>query len=142
MTYQHIAVATSLLDEELLLIDKGVEMASTLGAKLSLIYVDEHHSYYYSELGSPIQNFSEPQFEEKIRREMQPVIDSVAYPISEIIVRRGELAYELKNAAKDKGIDLFIFGHHQDLWSNLFSSTRNAMNVLTTDVLVIPILNK
>jgi universal stress protein A len=32
-----------------------------------------------------------------------------------------------------------VFGHHHDLWSNLFSSTRNAINQLNIDVLVIPI---
>ncbi len=59
MSYQHIAVATSLLDEERMLIDKGVSLATALSAKLSLIYVDEHHSYYYSELGRMVHNFSE-----------------------------------------------------------------------------------
>ncbi|MGQ8817430.1 universal stress protein [Serratia sp. NA_13] len=104
-----------------------------------LRFGEEVNSYYYSELGRPVQNFSESQFEEKIRNEMLPVINAADYPISEIIVRRGELAYELKNAAEEKSIDLFIFGHHQDIWSNLFSSARNAINVLTTDVLVIPL---
>lgn len=139
MSYQHIAVATSLLDEERLLIDKGLTLASALGAKLSLIYVDEHHASYYSELGRPVANFSESQFEEKIRAEMAPLLQAATYPISEIIVRRGELAYELKYAAAEKGIDLFIFGHHQDLWGNLFSSARNAINTLHTDILVVPI---
>ncbi|BEN56812.1 MULTISPECIES: universal stress protein [Serratia] len=139
MNYQHVAVATSLLDEEHILIGKGVELASTLSAKLSLIYVDENHSYYYSELGRPVQNFSESRFEEKIRREMMPIIKAASYPISDIIIRRGELTFELKAAAKEKGIDLFVFGHHQDIWSNLFSSARNAINVLGTDVLVIPL---
>ncbi|AVJ18259.1 universal stress protein [Serratia rhizosphaerae] len=138
-SYQHIAVATSLLDEERLLIDKGIALASALGAKLSLIYVDEHHASYYSELGRPVANFSETQFEEKIRTEMQPLLQAASYPIAEVIIRRGELAYELKYAAAEKGIDLFIFGHHQDLWGNLFSSARNAINTLHTDILVVPI---
>lgn len=139
MSYQHIAVATSLLDEERMLIDKGVSLATALSAKLSLIYVDEHHSYYYSELGRMVHNFSEQKFETALRQEMQPMVSAAAYPISEIIIRRGELAYELNLAATEKDIDLFIFGHHHDIWSNLFSATRNAINVLTVDVLVVPL---
>ncbi|MFI8417121.1 universal stress protein [Serratia sp. NPDC078593] len=139
MSYTHIAVATSLLDEKHALIDKGIALASALNARLSLIYVDEHHASYYSDLGNSVPNFSESSFEEKIKREMQPVIDKAIYPIAEIIVRRGELVYELQTASEEKAIDLFIFGHHQDLWGSLFSSTRNAINFLPVDVLVIPI---
>ncbi len=67
------------------------------------------------------------------------MISAATYPISEIIIRRGELAYELNLAATEKDIDLFIFGHHHDIWSNLFSAARNAINVLNIDVLVIPL---
>lgn len=55
------------------------------------------------------------------------------------MIGRGELSEELNNAAQEKGFDLIIFGHHHDLWSRLFSATRQAINNLQIDVLVIPI---
>ncbi|WP_312847569.1 universal stress protein UspA [Serratia fonticola] len=102
-------IAIDLNGDNQLLLDKGAVLTSTCNAKLSLIHFDIHHAPYYSALGLQTYHYS------------------------------GELAYELKVAAEEKSIDLFILSHHEDLWSNLFSSARNAINVLTTDVLVIPL---
>ncbi|MNI99412.1 hypothetical protein D3C73_1584910 [compost metagenome] len=67
------------------------------------------------------------------------MVASTDYPVHGVIVSRGELVSELINAIKEHQIDLVIFGHHHDLWSNLFSITRKAINQLNVDVLVIPL---
>ncbi|MGB8665783.1 MAG: universal stress protein, partial [Serratia inhibens] len=62
--------------------------------------------------------------------------------VEEVIIGRGELTEELNRAVKEKSIDLVIFGHHHDIWSQLVSSARQAINHLQVDLLVIPIDKK
>ncbi|MNT85885.1 Universal stress protein A [compost metagenome] len=70
---------------------------------------------------------------------LNAIKDQSSYPVEEVIISRGELTEELNRAAKEKGIDLIIFGHHHDIWSRWISSARQAINNLNVDLLVIPI---
>ncbi|MCU6266978.1 universal stress protein [Serratia ureilytica] len=139
MCYHHIVIATDLSDDGKRLVEKGALLAEALKAKLSLIYVDVHYDTYYAAIGFSERSYDGVPFEEKIRKELEPTTQNVNYPIAEVIIGRGGFVDELRTAIVDKDIDLLVFGHHHDLWSNLFSSTRNAINQLNIDVLVIPI---
>lgn len=59
MAYQHIVVATDLGENAAQLLQKGAELASALQAKLSLIYIDIHHTGYYAELGIGAYNYTD-----------------------------------------------------------------------------------
>lgn len=139
MCYKHIVIATDLSDDGKRLVEKGALLAEALQARFSLIYVDVHYDTYHAALGFSERSYDGVPFEEKIRKELEPTTQNVSYPIAEVIIGRGGFVDELRAAVAEKGIDLLVFGHHHDLWSNLFSSTRNAINQLSIDVLVIPI---
>ncbi|MBD8451716.1 universal stress protein [Serratia rubidaea] len=139
MAYQHIVVATDLGENAAQLLQKGAELASALQAKLSLIYIDIHHTGYYAELGIGVYNYTDKKFSERAASILASFKNQSPHPIAEVVIGRGELSEELNNAAQEKGFDLIIFGHHHDLWSRLFSATRQAINNLQIDVLVIPI---
>ncbi|MCS3408987.1 universal stress protein [Serratia sp. AKBS12] len=139
MAYQHIVVATDLSEDAEILLDKGAKLAGALNAKLSMIYIDVHHTGYYAELGVGAYNYTDHTFSERAKNILESFKKSSSYPVDEVIIGRGELTEELNNAAKEKGFDLVIFGHHHDIWSRLKSSTRQAINTLQVDLLVIPI---
>ncbi|CAI0728463.1 universal stress protein [Serratia fonticola] len=138
MTYQHIAIATDLSDDAELLVRKGSELAGALQAKLSLIYIDEQANHY-SEFGSGEFNYTDKTFTERVKNMLNAIQQQAEYPISEVIIGRGELCEALNNAISEKGIELVIFGHHHDMWSRLVSSTRRTINHIAVDMLVVPI---
>ena len=138
MCYHHIVIATDLSDDGKRLVERGRCWRRRCRPN-SLIYVDVHYDTYHAAIGFSERSYDGVPFEEKIRKELEPTTQNVNYPIAEVIIGRGGFVDELRTAVVDKNIDLLVFGHHHDLWSNLFSSTRNAINQLNIDVLVIPI---
>lgn len=139
MCYQHIMIATDLSDDGKRLVEKSARLAAALQARLSLIYVDIHYDTYHAAIGFSERSYDGVPFEEKIKKELEPLTQNVNYPINEVIIGHGDFIEELKNAVLDKSVDLVVFGHHHDLWNKLFSSTQHAINQLNVDVLVIPI---
>jgi universal stress protein A len=139
MCYQHIMIATDLSDDGKRLVEKSARLAAALQARLSLIYVDTHYDTYHAAIGFSERSYDGVPFEEKIKKELEPLTQNVNYPINEVIIGHGDFIEELKNAVVDKSVDLVVFGHHHDLWNKLFSSTQHAINQLNVDVLVIPI---
>ncbi|MGO1171296.1 MAG: universal stress protein, partial [Serratia liquefaciens] len=121
------------------LVEKSARLAASLQARLSLIYVDIHYDTYHAAIGFSERSYDGVPFEEKIKKELEPLTQNVNYPINEVIIGHGDFIEELKNAVVDKSVDLVVFGHHHDLWNKLFSSTQHAINQLNVDVLVIPI---
>ncbi|MCH4194171.1 MAG: universal stress protein [Serratia liquefaciens] len=139
MCYQHIMIATDLSDDGKRLVEKSARLAAALQARLSLIYVDIHYDTYHAAIGFSERSYDGVPFEEKIKKELEPLTQNVNYPINEVLIGHGDFIEELKNAVVDKSVDLVVFGHHHDLWNKLFSSTQHAINQLNVDVLVIPI---
>ncbi|HFI5306267.1 universal stress protein [Serratia liquefaciens] len=139
MCYQHIMIATDLSDDGKRLVEKSARLAAALQARISLIYVDIHYDTYHAAIGFSERSYDGVPFEEKIKKELEPLTQNVNYPINEVIIGHGDFIEELKNAVVDKSVDLVVFGHHHDLWNKLFSSTQHAINQLNVDVLVIPI---
>ncbi|HEJ8088031.1 TPA: universal stress protein [Serratia liquefaciens] len=139
MCYQHIMIATDLSDDGKRLVEKSARLGAALQARLSLIYVDIHYDTYHAAIGFSERSYDGVPFEEKIKKELEPLTQNVNYPINEVIIGHGDFIEELKNAVVDKSVDLVVFGHHHDLWNKLFSSTQHAINQLNVDVLVIPI---
>ncbi|CUY89902.1 universal stress protein [Serratia sp. IR-2025] len=139
MSYQHIVIATDLSDRDVRLIEKGAALAKVTRAKLSLIHVDIHHAPYYSAMGLQTYHYDgEVPTNVTTQQALAALALHSPHPIPDAIMVTGELVPALRREILARGIDLIIFGHHQDLWSNLFSTTRQAINNLEVDVLVIP----
>ena len=50
-----------------------------------------------------------------------------------------DLGQVLTDAIDQYDVDLLVTGHHQDFWSKLMSSTRQVMNTIKIDMLVVPL---
>lgn len=61
------------------------------------------------------------------------------YPVSEKLSGSGDLGQVLSDAVEQYQVDLLVTGHHQDFWSKLMSSTRQVMNSIKVDMLVVPL---
>ncbi|MGB8667584.1 MAG: universal stress protein [Serratia inhibens] len=143
MGYQHIVIAVDLNEDNQRLLEKGAALAGAYNAKLSLIHVDIHHAPYYSALGLQTYHYSgEVPNDVKTKKQLAELALRSSYPIPDSIVITGELIPELSREIRERGIDLLVFGHHHDVWSNLFSTARQAINNLNVDILVIPLLKE
>ena len=64
------------------------------------------------------------------------------YPVSERLNGSGDFSQVLDEAVQKYDVDLLVTGHHQDFWSKLMSSTRQVMNSITIDMLVVPLASE
>ncbi|WP_413285473.1 universal stress protein [Vibrio sp. MA40-2] len=139
MSYKHILVAVDLSKESSILIDKAVMLAKPLGADVSFIHIDVNYAEIYT--GLIDVNLAETQnhaMEESLKQ-LKQLADSAAMPIKHTLVGSGDLGYELKATIEKKDIDLVICGHHQDFWSAILSSTKQLLNSVPIDMLVVPL---
>ncbi|VEI45657.1 universal stress protein A [Actinobacillus equuli] len=66
----------------------------------------------------------------------------ISYPVSECLNGTGDFSQVLEEAVEKHQIDLLITGHHQDFWSKFMSSTRQVMNNVSVDMLVVPLADE
>ncbi|MDG3086806.1 universal stress protein UspA [Vibrio hannami] len=139
MSYKHILVAIDLTDESKVLIDKAVALAKPLDAEISFIHIDVNYAEIYT--GLIDINLAETQNHamEASMTQLNNLADHANYPIKHTLVGSGDLGYELKDAIKQRDVDLVICGHHQDFWSVLLSSTKQLLNSVPVDMLVVPL---
>ncbi|TDQ58134.1 universal stress protein A [Mesocricetibacter intestinalis] len=137
--YKHILVAVDLSDESPVLLKKAAGVAQRHGAKLSIIHVDVN----FSDLYTGLIDVNMSSMQERISTETQQALLELSehsdYPISEKLSGSGDLGQVLADAIEQYDIDLLVTGHHQDFWSKLMSSTRQVMNNITIDMLIVPL---
>ena len=63
----------------------------------------------------------------------------ITYPVTEKLNGTGDFSQVLEEAVDKHDVDLLITGHHQDFWSKFMSSTRQLMNSVKVDMLVVPL---
>jgi universal stress protein A len=139
MSYKHILVAVDLTEESKILIDKAVALAQPLGAEVSFIHIDVNYAEIYT--GLIDINLAETQNHamEASLKQLKELAVHANFPIKHTLVGSGDLGYELKDTIEKKDVDLVICGHHQDFWSMLLSSTKQLLNSVPIDMLVIPL---
>ncbi len=139
MSYKHILVAIDLTDESKTLVDKAVALAKPLDANISFIHIDVNYAEIYT--GLIDINLAETQNHamEASLEQLKELASHADYPIKHTLVGSGDLGYELKDAIKAREVDLVICGHHQDFWSMILSSTKQLLNSVPVDMLVIPL---
>ncbi|WED21888.1 universal stress protein UspA [Vibrio sp. JC009] len=139
MSYKHILVAVDLTEESKVLIEKAVALAKPLEAEVSFIHIDVNYAEIYT--GLIDINLAETQNHamEASMQQLNDLADHANYPIKHTLVGSGDLGYELKDAIKQRNVDLVICGHHQDFWSVILSSTKQLLNSVQVDMLVVPL---
>lgn len=137
--YQHILVAVDLSEESDILIKKAVGIAKRHQAKLSIIHVDVNFSDLYTGLVDVNMSSMQEEMSNESHQALLQFADNADYPISERLSGNGDLVQALSDAIKKYNVDLLVAGHHQDFWSKLMSSTRQVMNNISVDMLVVPL---
>ncbi|QIM63065.1 universal stress protein [Frederiksenia canicola] len=142
MMYKHILVAVDLSEESLILLRKGAKLAEKCGAKLSLIHVDVNFSDLYTGLIDINMSSVQDSVSEETLKALKELADKVEYPVTERLNGSGDFSQVLEDAVEKYQIDLLVTGHHQDFWSKFMSSTRQVMNNVSVDMLVVPLSNE
>lgn len=137
--YKHVLVAVDLSDESTILLAKAVGVARRNEAKLSIIHVDVNFSDLYTGLIDVNMSSMQDRISTETHQALTQLAEQAGYPITEKLSGSGDLGQVLSDAVKQYDVDLLVTGHHQDFWSKLMSSTRQVMNNITVDMLVIPL---
>ncbi|AKO45624.1 universal stress protein [[Haemophilus] ducreyi] len=140
--YKHILVAVDLSEESLILLRKGAGLAEKCGAKLSLIHVDVNFSDLYTGLIDINMSSVQDGVIEETTKALDELALKIDYPVSQRLNGTGDFSQVLEEAVAKHQIDLLITGHHQDFWSKFMSSTRQVMNNVTVDMLVVPLIDE
>lgn len=137
--YKHVLVAVDLSDESEVLLKKAVGVAQRHGAKLSIIHVDVNFSDLYTGLIDVNMSSMQDRISSETQQALVQLSENAGYLISEKLSGSGDLGQVLSDAIEQYDVDLLVTGHHQDFWSKLMSSTRQVMNTIKIDMLVVPL---
>ncbi|OOH91362.1 universal stress protein [Pasteurellaceae bacterium 15-036681] len=142
MMYKHILVAVDLSEESLILLRKGANIAAHNDAKLSLIHVDVNFSDLYTGLIDINMSSVQDSVSEETVKALDDLASKINYPVTERLNGSGDFSQVLEEAVEKYNVDLLITGHHQDFWSKFMSSTRQVMNNVSVDMLVVPLTSE
>ena len=137
--YKHVLVAVDLSDESDFLLKKAAGVAQRHGAKLSIIHVDVNFSDLYTGLIDVNMSSMQDRISSETQQALVQLSENAGYPICEKLSGSGDLGQVLSDAIEQYDVDLLVTGHHQDFWSKLMSSTRQVMNTIKIDMLVVPL---
>ncbi|NBI12302.1 universal stress protein UspA [[Haemophilus] felis] len=137
--YKHVLVALDLSDESAFLLEKAAGVAKRNEAKLSIIHVDVNFSDLYTGLIDVNVSSMQDRISCETQKTLVQLAENASYPVSEKLSGSGDLGLVLSDAIEKYDIDLLVTGHHQDFWSKLMSSTRQVMNNVSVDMLVVPL---
>lgn len=137
--YKHVLVAVDLSEESPFLLEKAAGVAERHEAKLSIIHVDVNFSDLYTGLIDVNMSSMQDRISTETHQALIQLAEKSAYPVSEKLSGSGDLGQVLSDAIEQYDVDLLVTGHHQDFWSKLMSSTRQVMNTITVDMLVVPL---
>lgn len=140
--YKHILVAVDLSEESLILLRKGATLAEKCGAKLSIIHVDVNFSDLYTGLIDINMSSVQDSVVAETTKALDELSAKISYPVSERLNGTGDFSQVLEEAVEKHAVDLLVTGHHQDFWSKFMSSTRQVMNNVTVDMLVVPLADE
>ena len=137
--YKHVLVAVDLSEESLVLLRKGANIAEKFGAKLSLIHVDVNFSDLYTGLIDINMSSVQDSVIAETSKALNDLAGQITYPVTEKLNGTGDFSQVLEEAVDKHDVDLLMTGHHQDFWSKFMSSTRQLMNSVKVDMLVVPL---
>ncbi|MEJ6122428.1 universal stress protein [Vibrio sp. 2-Bac 85] len=141
MSYRHILVAIDFDEGSQNVLEKAVNLAKALNAKLSLVH-SNRQMFHESGYGGLIDiELAGLEFENPSSKELSDKLGTfsadIGYPIERKFIVEGDISHSLEKPVKEAGIDLIVCGHHHDFWSRLSPSASGLMNSSTVDLLVI-----
>ena len=119
--------------------EKAAKIAKRNDAKLSIIHVDVNFSDLYTGLIDVNMSSMQDRISTETHQALTQLAEQAGYPITEKLSGSGDLGQVLTDAIEQYDVDLLVTGHHQDFWSKLMSSTRQVMNNIAIDMLVVPL---
>ncbi|PJG86086.1 universal stress protein UspA [Conservatibacter flavescens] len=137
--YNHVLVAVDLSEESAVLLNKAAGVAKRNEAKLSIIHVDVNFSDLYTGLIDVNMSSMQDRISTENHQALTQLADQAGYPVTEKLSGSGDLGQVLADAIEQYDVDLLVTGHHKDFWSKLMSSTRQVMNNIDIDMLVVPL---
>ncbi|OGT31100.1 MAG: hypothetical protein A3E87_04255 [Gammaproteobacteria bacterium RIFCSPHIGHO2_12_FULL_35_23] len=126
MKYQHLLVATDLLEGHEVLIQKAVALAKGFGAKISMVHVVEPLPGYGYAFISPAD--IETQLIDEAKQQIKNLASQNGIPEQNIHVLLGPTKVEIIDVAESGKVDLIVVGtHHRHGLGHLLGSTANAV---------------
>ncbi|OBT10181.1 universal stress global response regulator UspA [Vibrio sp. UCD-FRSSP16_10] len=139
MSYNNIVVTLDLGDKSEYLANRAADLAKALGAKLSFIHIDVNYTEIYTGLIEVNLVDSEAAVVKASTKMLQELSNKIDYPVSNILLGRGDLVEELADAIHERKFDLVVSGHHHDFWGKLLSNTRHMIHDMPVDLLIVPL---
>lgn len=140
--YSHILLATDLLDDNAVVMERAVEMVGHYGSQLSVLHVVESVPIYFgNELVLPEMQAIERQLVAAAREEMVSVAQKLGIAGERCHVQVGVTKLEILSFAEKQRVDLIVIGSHSrhGLERLLGSTARTVLNSAPCDVLAVKI---
>lgn len=142
MHYSHILLATDLLDDNAVVMERAAEMVKHYGGKLSVLHVVESVPVYFgNELVLPEMQAIEMQLMEAAREKMGSVAQQLGIAAEHCHVVVGVTKLEILSFAEKQQVNLIVMGSHSrhGLERLLGSTARTVLNSAPCDVLAVKI---
>jgi len=140
--YKHILLATDLLDDSSVAVDRAVLLAQQNDAKLSLMHVVESiPSYFGDEMTLPSTLEIETQLLDRAKEKMAQLAGKLNLGEGDAHTMVGITKLEVIDFAKAHQVDVIVLGSHSrhGLGHLLGSTARAVLNAAPCDVLAVKI---
>ena len=140
--YSHILLATDLLDDNAVVMERAGELVIHYGSQLSVLYVVESVPIYFgNELVLPEMQSIEAQLAEAAKEKMVTVAQKLGIAVDRCHVVIGVTKLEILSFAEKQQVDLIVIGSHsrRGLERLLGSTARAVLNSAPCDVLAMKI---
>ena len=137
--------------------EAGYSLAQSIGAEVLLIHVLVDSMYYSSTMYSPIMGFEgyvdagfvQPGIIAELKKSTQDFLDKTKQHLRDdtikTIVKEGEVADCILEAAKDEKVDIIVVGSHSQKWLGsivMGSVTEQVLHQTLIPLYIIPTKNK
>lgn len=140
--YSHILLASDLLDDNAVVMDRAAELAEHYGSQLSVIHVVERVPIYFgSELVMPEMQTIETQLVVAAREKMTAVAQQLGIALGRCHVEVGVTKLEILSFAEQHHVELIVIGSHSrhGLERLLGATAKTVLNSAPCDVLAVKI---
>ncbi len=138
--YRKILVAVDLTDESPVVVDKALALAKQSGAELHMVHVMEPIAVGYAvEVTSIDIEGLHREAQKHARNALLELGGNLGIPSQRLHNVLGQPAREIRELAKELGVDLIVMGGHgKHGWELLFGSTSSGVtHGVTCDLLVV-----
>ena len=140
--YSHILLATDLLDDNAVVIERSAELVRHYGSQLSILHVVESVPIYFgNELVLPEMQSIEAQLVEAAKEKIATEAQKLGIAVGRCHVVVGVTKLEILSFAEKHQVDLIVMGSHsrRGLERLLGSTARTVLNSAPCDVLAVKI---